>query len=145
MRFFNSAKPARVAAVEAQRIELGEFSEAGLLLVLTYFLPQLEVAKGLFDDVYKPVVAALRGELVRRWQNRGGPIAIEIADRLPALCIELSVRVFRDMAESFRTPMGSDGSATNNAQLSDALGLVGKILAALENCRVEIKDLPAVL
>jgi hypothetical protein len=142
MKIFS--KPARAGAVETQQIELGDYGEPALLLVLALFLPQIEVSQGLFGEVYFPVVAALKSELCRKWQNRGAPIVLQIPDRLPGCCIELSVRIFRQMVDGLRPQIDGDAPGTSNQQISDAVGLIGKLLTALENCRVEVKDLPAV-
>jgi hypothetical protein len=134
-----NAKPAR--AIETQQIQLGAFSEAGLVLLLALVLPQEEVSHGFFAPVYLPVVGGLRQQLQTMWLRRGAPAIIELPERLPALSIELSTQVFRNIAELLRTqtPIGGEATATSNPQISDAIGLIEKLLAALGNCRVEVK------
>lgn len=99
MKFFNP-KPPRAA--EVREVPLGKACEGALLLVYLLLWPQCDLSGGLLAEVSEPAVAALKAELQRRWLNRGAPIAIELPARLPALCIEVAVHVFRNVAELLR-------------------------------------------
>jgi hypothetical protein len=135
----SSGNPAK-----AQGVPLAFFSEAAILFFFALLHPQREISNGLIAEVYDPIVGFLRAELVRRWARRGAEIVVEFPERLPAICIEANLLIFRSMTAELRQmetqvqPVGSLIAATAE-QFCGARKLAEAILSALVEGFVEVR------